>query len=304
MTSVDVVVVAYRSRALLERLLPEVRRITTGRVVVVDNGDDGSGDRAEELGATAVLRPDNPGFGAGQNAGLAETSSPLVLLLNPDAIPDPDGLAAGVAHLEAHADVAAVQGAVVHAGSGAAERSHGRELGPVHLLGRALGLRRAAGLGPVRALARRTSLGDYIDRAVSAPVDVESLAATVVLVRRAAVDQVGGFDEGYFLYGEDLDLCRRLRAAGWRLVALPDTFAVHEGGASSESWRRRELEWWRGTMRFAARWWGAGAWSGALAAATVRWVGLAVLRPRGAGEAWRATVGDARRARRARARER
>lgn len=300
MTAVDVVVVAYRSRDLLERLVPEVRAATTGRLVVVDNGDDGSADLAEVLGAVGLRRPDNPGFGAGQNAGVAYTTTELVLLLNPDARLDPVGLTAGVAHLERNPEVGAVQGAVVNDRTGLAERSQGRELGPAHLLGRALGLRRLAGLGPVRAVVRRTRLRDYVDREVAEPVEVASLAATVLLVRRAALDQIGGFDEGYFLYGEDLDLCRRLREAGWRLVALPDTFAVHAGGASSESWRRRELEWWRGTMRFAARWWTGPAWAGALVAAGVRWIGLALLQPRGSTEAWRATVGDARRARRER----
>ena len=77
-----------------------------------------------------------------------------------------------------------------------------------------------------------------------------------VLARRDALDALGGFDaEHYFLYGEDMDLCLRLRRAGWKLVALPDRWAAHISGASSASTRTREVEWWRGTMAYARRWW-------------------------------------------------
>ena len=64
-----------------------------------------------------------------------------------------------------------------------------------------------------------------------------------------------GFDERYFLYGEDLDLCRRLRDAGWRLVATPETWAVHQSGASATTTWDRELSWWEGTLLFAHTHW-------------------------------------------------
>ena len=112
------------------------------------------------------------------------------------------------------------------------------------------------------------------------------------------VSEVGGFDEQYFLYGEDLDVCRRWRAAGWCLVALPDRFAVHDGGALSGRWAARELAWWGGTMRFAARWWGRTAWRAALGAATGQWLKLTAREPRLALRAWRAPVREPRMARR------
>ncbi len=297
MSTLDAVVVAFASRDHIDRVVDDLTPVVDGRIVVVDNGRDGSGARAGDRGAIVVHRPDNPGFGAGSNAGLALAGADYVLLLNPDAEVDATGVQAGLRYLAGHPDVAAVQGAIVHGATGAAERSHGVELGPVHLLGRALGLRRLARFGAVRRLAARTHLRDHVARAVDGPVDVESLAATAVLARRRAIASVGGFDERYFLYGEDLDLCRRLRATGWRLVALPERFAVHAGGASSEGWWEREVEWWRGTMRFAATWWGTVPWSGAVLAAVLRWPGLVVRRPAAAGAAWRAVVGDAWRAR-------
>jgi GT2 family glycosyltransferase len=294
MATVDVVVVAYNSRDALAACLSSLHRAEgVGRVVVVDHGEDGSGAIARAAGATAIANPANPGFGAGQNRGVAATDAPFVLLLNPDATMVAGALAAGLRILEDQHDVAAVQGVVVNRTTGEPERSQGVELGAVHLVGRAVGARRLLGIATLRSWARRFArLSDHADRVPPAATDVESLAATALLVRRSAFEDVGGFDAGYFLYGEDLDLCRRLRRSGWRLVALPEPWAVHEGGSSAGTPGRREILWWRGTMRFAAQWWDGRAWSVAVAAAAVRAVRLAVVNPRSARRAWRSLVSD------------
>ena len=145
------------------------------------------------------------------------------------------------------------------------------------------------GLGPGRLL---HTLRDHAERVPEGPVEVDALAATAVLVRRTAFESVGGFDESYFLYGEDLDLCRRLRHAGWRLVALPDAWATHASGGSAESDWSREANWWRGTMQFGAEQWTRPAWAVAVVAAGLRWARLAVHQPAHAGAAFAAMVGD------------
>ena len=284
----DVVVVAYASRDTIEECITRVRGLPgVGDLVVVDHGTDGTADLAEALGARVLRDPRNPGFGAGQNRGVAATTAPYVLLLNPDAAPEPDGIAAGLAFLDGDPHVGAVQGVITNRVTGAPERSSGRELGPVHLLGRAVGARRLLAWRPVRSAARRVGvLADHVDRVPAHPTAVDSLAATAVLVRRVAFAQVDGFDESFFLYGEDLDLCRRLRGAGWGLVTVPDRFAWHESGASAASSTERELTWWRGTMQFAARWWDDVAWWGALAAATIAWANLSVRDTRVTARAW------------------
>ena len=292
MTPVDTVLVAYRSEEVIGAAVSLARELG-GRVVVVDHGDGKSARRAASLGAMAVYDPANPGFGAGANRGVACTSSPYVLLCNPDASVVAKAVRAGVEVLQARADVAGVQGVILNRGSGAPERSQGVEVGPVHLLGRALGARRLLSLTAVRNLVRRSSvLRDHAERVPANPQEVDCLAATALLVRRSAFDAVGGFDESYFLYGEDLDLCRRLRQAGWRLLALPDVWAEHVGGASAESAVARELYWWRGTMSFAARWWRPRAWRVAVAAAILRWVGLAARHPTRARAAFGALVAE------------
>jgi hypothetical protein len=293
--AIDVVVVAYRSAGVLDRCLEAACQIDgVGEVVIVDHGDDGSGAIARRRGAIVLTNPDNPGFGAGQNRGLERATTRYVLVLNPDAAPCPTGIAAGARYLDAHPEVAIVQGVVRDAATGDPDRSQGRELGVLHLLGRATGARLLARSSSARWVATRIgSLRDHVERIPAAPTGVESLAATAWLARRDALTDVGGFDEGYFLYGEDLDLCRRLRRAEWQLVALPDEWAVHDQGSSAASSFERELTWWRGTLRFASLWWTRPQRLGALVAAAVRGVGLTLQNPRAVRRIWRSTIGAA-----------
>ena len=300
-TRLDLVIVAFNSKAALLRSMPAARQIAgVGRIVVVDNGTDGSGVYAAGLGAE-VVHLDNPGFGSAQNAGVALCSAPYVLLLNPDAEPVVSGISAGLSYLDGEPDVGATQGVIVNRATDRPERSQGAELGPVHLVGRALALRHLLGLTVVRRAATHTRLlRDHAQRIPAEPTDVESLAATAVLVRTSAFREVGGFDERFFLYGEDLDLSRRMRLAGWRLVALPDRWAMHTSGESSANWFDRELRWWEGTMQFAALWWGSASWGLGATAAFVQFLRLGLRAPSRIGEAWNAVVAGPKRHRRKR----
>jgi hypothetical protein len=291
---VDAVVVAYRSEDRIAGCLAALRDVDEiAGVVVVDHGDGQSARKAAATGAETVHDASNPGFGAGQNRGVARGSAPYVLLCNPDAVVAAAAVERGIDLLDSHPDVAAVQGAIVNARTGGLERSQGRELGALHLLARALRLRNLLRLRAARAIVRCIPrVADHADRAPIQPVDVESLAATALLIRRAAFVQVQGFSAGYFLYGEDLDLCRRLRATGWRLVALPDRWATHDDGASAATSHERELTWWNGTMTFAARWWGRSAWCGAVAASALECVHQAASKPRDARRTLRALLLD------------
>jgi GT2 family glycosyltransferase len=247
----------------------------------VDHGDDGSAEVAASLGADVVRDPANPGYGAGQNHGVARTSTDYLLLVNPDAVVEPSGIEAGVALLDAAPDVGAVQGVIRNVATGQPERSQGVALGPVHLLSRALGLRRLLRFAIIRRVFRRAPIvGDHVVRIPDKPTDVESLGATAILLRREAFESVGGFDEGFFLYGEDLDLCRRLREASWRLVALPVHWADHAQGASSSGWWAQELVWWEGALRYAARWWSAPAWAAARVATGLRIIPMIATEPK------------------------
>jgi N-acetylglucosaminyl-diphospho-decaprenol L-rhamnosyltransferase len=261
----DVVVVAYRSEADIEPCLAAVRdEPALASVTVVDNGDGRSAAIAERLDAQTVYAPDNPGFGTAVNRGAAHGTAEAILVLNPDARLQRGAIARGLSRLETDPMIGAVQGAIVNTTTGCDERSAGREIGLVHLAGRAFRLRGLLAVAPVRSLARRVpALADHVERRPVEDQTVESLAATAILLRRSAFEEIGGFDERYFLYGEDLDLCHRMRGAGWRLVAAPETWAVHESGASAETTWDRELRWWEGTLQFACMHWSGARRAGA-----------------------------------------
>jgi GT2 family glycosyltransferase len=301
-SSVDVVIVAFQSRDRLDGLVRALCDApTVGRVIVVDHGSDGSADVAISAGASVIRDPSNPGFAAGQNRGLAASEADFVLVLNPDLEFRVDVLPAAVDILSTETFVAGVQGSIINVGTGRAERSGGMSIRPVHLIGRLLHARRLLQFGPVRAFSRRFALlRDHVDRVPVHQQDVEALAATAVLFRRRALLEVGGFDERFFLYGEDLDLCWRLREAGWRLLTLSDVWAYHGSGESSSDTWSRELAWWEGTLAFTARHWRTRSFAVAVAVAVARATTLGLRRPKRFAEVWRRLIGGTLRCRRLR----
>ncbi|MFN8050904.1 MAG: glycosyltransferase family 2 protein [Acidimicrobiales bacterium] len=289
--TVDVAMVAFGNVDRIEQRVRGLRSYgVDGRVIVVDHGDDGSGAAAARAGATILHDPTNPGFGAGINRAVAASTAEYVLLMNPDADLTRIAIAAGLEALAADPSAGAAQGLIRTEATGDLERSGGRELRPIDLLGRALGAKRLLSVGFVARLARSLGAAHQVDRGTDAVVAVETIAATAMLIRREAFDSIGGFDERYFLYGEDLDLCRRLRAAGWTLLYLPTPWAEHECGGSAANWWERELRWWEGTLQFAAQWWGTGAFARAVGAAALMTVRLSIASPRRAGLAARALL--------------
>ena len=284
--------VAYNCPADVERLLTDLEHAPeVAHVVVVDHGDGTSSDLAERRGFVTERVPSNPGFGAGQNRGVDRTSAEFVLLLNPDATMEPGALEIGVATLLAEPDVAAVEGVIRNRHTGAPERSGGSALRPVHLLGRATGAATLARVPGVRAAMRHVApLADWAERAPDVGRQVEALSATALLVRRSAFAQVGGFDESFFLYGEDIDLSRRWGARGYRLLSLPVPWATHDDGSTSAGWWERELRWFQGSLHYGCRWWSTPQYALALVAAAVMATRLTVHRPTAWRSAWSTLV--------------
>ncbi len=217
---VGVVLVAYASAATLPATLDALPIDELGAVVVVDNGSpDDSAGVARAHGAT-VVRQDNLGFGAGNNRGNAELRTELALFLNPDAVLARADLLALVAHLDAH-PACAVVGPLVRSGgvpTYAAGRldSFATEVRP--LLPAPL-----SSVGP-----RRRYPPSY---AVTGPVGY--VEGACFLVRREALARVGGFDERYFLYFEELDLARRLAEVGLEVHLCAEAVVEHAMGAST-----------------------------------------------------------------------
>jgi N-acetylglucosaminyl-diphospho-decaprenol L-rhamnosyltransferase len=224
---VAVVVVTYGSAGHIE---PTLRSLPTGRlagVVVVDNAS--SDDTIDVVRSLAlpnvhvVANERNVGFGAGNNIGarLAPPSRWLAFV-NPDALVDASALETLVGHLAAHPDAAMV---APRLRQGSAPITSAGRLPSV------AGLIRYQMPNPIRRLLPERRLHAEYDRA--GPVDV--LEGACMVLDRAALDAIGGFDERYFLFFEESDLARRLRAVGRTVELVPDAVVEHAVGATRRS---------------------------------------------------------------------
>jgi len=225
----SVVLVAHDSAQVIGRALAS---LPPGcEVIVVDNA---STDATEAVARDAApgLRfaalAGNAGFAFGCNVGLGQANREFVLFLNPDATLENGALDALVAAADRYPG-AALFGPEIRRADGAVEPSHDLALHARETAGR----RRDIGEPPV---------GD---------LSAEFLSGAVLLGRASALRQIGGFDDDFFLYFEDDDLCLRLRQAGWSLVRVAAAMARHLGGASApasaarERLKRRSFGWSR-----------------------------------------------------------
>jgi N-acetylglucosaminyl-diphospho-decaprenol L-rhamnosyltransferase len=224
---VDVVIVSYNSRDRLRACVEPLLAAPSTNVIVVDNASpDASLEAVRDLPLTAIQLPHNGGFAHGVNAGWRAGSSPYVLLLNPDARIDGSSIEALVLALEQDSGLGAAAPRIVDE-DGSLDYSQRRFPRLRSTYARAFFLHRLFPSAPwtdelVRdeeAYARRGS-PDWVSGAC-------------VLLRRQALEELDGLDEGFFMYGEDIDLCRRLRAAGYELLYEPAALVHHEGGASA-----------------------------------------------------------------------
>jgi N-acetylglucosaminyl-diphospho-decaprenol L-rhamnosyltransferase len=225
--AIDVVVVSHNNRATLRACVAPLAGTPGMTVTVVDNAStDRSLEAIGDLPVTVVSAGRNDGFGAGCNLGAAVGTAPFVLFLNPDATIAPCDAARLAAVLEREPDVGIVGPRVVD-GDGDLIPSLGRF--------QRAGSTWANTLFVHRLLRRARWVNDVLNDAalhddVAYP---EWLTGACLLVRREALARVGGFDEGFFLYCEDMDLCARIGAAGYRVRYEPGAVARHEGGHSA-----------------------------------------------------------------------
>lgn len=223
----DVVVVSYNSRAYLRDCVEPLARDTDVLVVVVDNASsDGSLDVIADLPVVPVPLPHNRGFAHGCNAGWRRGDSPYVLFLNPDARMSSGALHRLVHVLEEDERIGAAAPRIVD-GDGLLDFSQRRFPQPVSTYAQALFLHR---LFPAAAWTDEVVRDEAVYSQRGAP---DWVSGACILVRRSALEELAGLDDGFFMYGEDIDLCRRLRDAGYDIVFEPGATVVHEGGASA-----------------------------------------------------------------------
>lgn len=234
--SVDVVIVAYACEATIQRCIDSVMDDpVVASIVVVDNA---SPDRSAAIAATAgatVIAAENRGFGAGCNTGASAGVSPLLLFLNPDAAAGAGTVSGLAAALDQHPGWGAVASEL--------HDPHGR---PEPVARRRPSIARAV-LEP--GIAGRLDAEQY-RRRLPHGGEVDWLSAAALMCRRSAFDAIGGFDERYFLYGEDADLCLRLGRAGWAVAWIPGLPTLHDsGGSTAGDADRGKSAWASGWLR-------------------------------------------------------
>ncbi len=233
----SVVIVNYNGGPLLRGCLERLHLgLPAGsEVYVVDNAStDGSVDglEAEFAGLRLIRNARNLGYGAANNQALQIVHGRYVLLLNPDVIVERDALATGMSFLDEHPDVG-ILGARILLPNGQLDPPARRSFKtPSTYFFKALGLS--------RAFPRHRRFGryylSYLDEDELA--DVDAVVGAFMLMSRRLIEEIGGFDERFFLYCEDEDLCWRARQAGWRTVYHPGVVVHHRKGSST---RKRPL---------------------------------------------------------------
>jgi N-acetylglucosaminyl-diphospho-decaprenol L-rhamnosyltransferase len=227
MTLVDVIVVSYNSRESLAACVTPLSAADGVQVIVVDNASgDGSLDAVRDLPVVTIPLPVNAGFAAGCNVGWRAGSAPYVLLLNPDARIEPEALRRLVSVLEEDPRLGAVAPRIVEA-DGSLQFSQRRFPRLRSTYARALFLHRVV---PAASWVDEVVREEACYSRAGSP---EWASGACLLLRRSALEGIDGLDEGFFLYCEDDDLCRRLWQAGHVLHFDPEAICSHEGGASA-----------------------------------------------------------------------
>jgi N-acetylglucosaminyl-diphospho-decaprenol L-rhamnosyltransferase len=240
--SLDIVIVNWNAGELLYRCLSALPAaldgsLTLSRVVVVDNASsDGSLDRLSTLPLplTIVRNTTNRGFGAACNQGSQGSSADYLLFLNPDVYVGRDSLSVPIAFLSepAHADVGAA-GIQLRDARGTISRSSARVPTPGTIAARILGL---DVLFPGRVPSLFLTTWDH-----ASTRELEHVIGAFYVIRRPLFEELGGFDERFFVYLEDLDLSVRVRQHGWRIYYLADAHAEHTGGGTSDAIKARRI---------------------------------------------------------------
>lgn len=233
--SIGAVIVAHNTRDDVLTCLATIPASLHPSTIVVDNGSTDATTTAirSRFPAVHVLELANAGFGRGANAGVRALKSDVVMVANAD-VRFGDGVFDRLAReLRDYRDVAAA-GPLVTAPDGAPQSSARRIPTLAQTVGHAL-------LGRVRPSNRWSSGYRGDDLASHVSRDAEWLSGCAVMLRREAFEQVQGFDPGFFLYVEDVDLSVRLRAAGWRLRYVPEVAVIHRHGASTSRRPLRSL---------------------------------------------------------------
>ena len=279
---VSVLIVAYQSREIIERCIQSVRTEQLAvEILLIDNGTDGTGDFVRaRFPEVRVLSPEgNIGFGAGNNRLAAKARGDFLLLVNPDVVLDAGAIERLFAVSQNYPSADA-WGGFTSGPCGEAGGSNGLILPePADFL--------LAALGRTSVMVARSP---SVTSADAWPV--EALSGGLMMIRAETFAKLGGFDESFFLYSEEIDLFRRLREAGGTAVQCRDVLGVHDVGSGRALSAKRLLYRTTGQMHYARKHWPRLAWTTGAALwimAVQRWLAGALLARVGIGRRARLT---------------
>ena len=220
--SAAVVIPSWNSAGLLPRCLDSLAdQGAELELMVVDNGSsDGSLELLRERGVPHVSLERNTGFAAAVNLGAARTSAPAVLALNADTVLEPGCVGRLAAALAADPGLGGVQPRILQLEAGGEV-----DLATARLYSRGMAL-------SADGRAFEEGAGEPQDERSAAASEVFGVCGAACLLRRQLFDDLGGYDESYFAFYEDVDLNVRARIAGWRFAYVPEAVVWHLGNAS------------------------------------------------------------------------
>lgn len=250
----SIIVVSYNTRDLLAACLRSIHtQLPAGlsaETFVVDNASvDGSADMvAADFPRVRLIRnADNRGFGAANNQAIALSRGRYILLLNSDASLQPQTVAAMVAQMDKDNRVAIVGGRLLNADQTFQSSFFDFPTWKSELL-------------LLTGLARRVygpTYPSYPEHKSVRAAHVDWVSGALFMIRRQAIEQVGAFDERFFMYAEEMDWCFRMREAGWLVAYVPDAAAVHISAASAHHQpERRRAQVYLSKCLFVRKHWG------------------------------------------------
>ena len=258
----SIIILSWNVRDLLRRCLSSLPLSDPDvEIIAVDAASaDGSVEmvRAEFPGVKLITSPENLGYTRGNNLGLRAAVGRYLLILNPDTEIVGEAIAQMLAYMDAHPRIGVL-------GPQLLNPDHTIQSTRRRFPSLATGFFESTWFQPLapRSLLDRYFARDLPDDAIG---EVDWVAGAALLVRREAYEQVGGFDEGFFMYSEEMDWCRRMKAAGWQVIYFPAARILHhEAKSSAQVPAATHIRFNTSKVRYFHK------YHGALAAGALRW---------------------------------
>jgi len=231
---VTVVIVSYNTREILSNCLDALFSNSMSKEMEVFVVDNDSRDQSAAMVSERypqvhlIANRQNLGFAAANNQAFRQASGEYIVLLNPDAYVGPSSIPNAVRFMESHPECGLCGGKIISP-EGRLEPSARRFPSPLTKLLTLSGLRAKF------PSSRWLNWHEFGDFAHDRPMEVDWVPGTFTIVRKAMLDSIGPFDERFFIYYEETDLCLRAKKAGWKVFFIPDAEVMHIGGASSKT---------------------------------------------------------------------